>query len=270
MVLNHAWEAITGLIVNTKTGGVGFRNHTTPPVLPYGSTWSEDVLFIEPETECVDLNITLDFNILYSDNTFEVVQNITITDHGGFANLVRDIPWYGTNETYTQPNLRDCAYFAGWFSNVYSVFYLNVTNSKNEDFAIRFQYLNSRVGARYPIDPKFGSFKVRYDRLMLQGVYGSYLARQEHFFLPRLAFQMSPSPTHSMENLAGVDFCQNVMNVAYQQDEIDSTVLHGLPDYAGQTNLALFNKWQALSPSASQAANIINLIWMLWSEPKAK
>jgi hypothetical protein len=93
MVLNDAWEAVTGLVVNTKTGGIGFRNHTTPPPLPYGSTWSEDLLFVEPDTECVDMNITMDFNIPRSDNATEKVENVVVTDHGGFANLDLTIPW---------------------------------------------------------------------------------------------------------------------------------------------------------------------------------
>ena len=53
VLLNDAWEVYEGLIVDTKTGGIGFRNHTIPATpLPYGAFWSEDLLFIEPETEC--------------------------------------------------------------------------------------------------------------------------------------------------------------------------------------------------------------------------
>lgn len=92
LVLNDAWEAVTGLLVNTKTGGIGFRNHTAPPPLPYGSAWSEDLLFIEPETKCVDLNITMDFNIPYSDDDRNVAENLVVTDRGGFANINKEIP----------------------------------------------------------------------------------------------------------------------------------------------------------------------------------
>jgi len=92
MVLNDAYEPVEGLIVNTKTGGIGFRNHTTPPPFPFGSSWSEDILFIEPETECVDLNITLDFNIPLEKSSRGEVENVTVTDHGGFANFNRDLP----------------------------------------------------------------------------------------------------------------------------------------------------------------------------------
>lgn len=92
MVLNNAWEAIAGLVVNTKTGGIGFRNHTTPPVLPFGGIWSEDLLFIEPETECVDLNITLDFKIPFSNDEMDLVIDLAVTDHGGFTNFNKEIP----------------------------------------------------------------------------------------------------------------------------------------------------------------------------------
>lgn len=92
MVLNNAWEIIAGLVVNTKTGGVGFRNHTVPSPLPHGGIWSEDLLFIEPETECVDLNVTLDFKIPYSNDESATVVNLTVTDHGGFSKFNKDIP----------------------------------------------------------------------------------------------------------------------------------------------------------------------------------
>jgi hypothetical protein len=92
MVLNDAWEAVTGLLVDTKKGGIGFRNHTAPPVTPFGSTWSEDLLFIEPETECVDLNITMDFSIPYSDDDRNDVEDLVVTDHGGFADINKEIP----------------------------------------------------------------------------------------------------------------------------------------------------------------------------------
>lgn len=92
MVLNNAWEAIAGLVVDTKTGGIGFRNHTTPPVLPFGGIWSEDLLFIEPQTECVDLNITLDFKIPFSNDEMDLVVDLAVTDHGGFTNFNKEIP----------------------------------------------------------------------------------------------------------------------------------------------------------------------------------
>lgn len=50
LILDDAIEAVEGLIVNTISGGIGFRNHTIPSGIPLGATWTEDLLFIEPET----------------------------------------------------------------------------------------------------------------------------------------------------------------------------------------------------------------------------
>jgi hypothetical protein len=46
LILNNATEAVEGLIVDTKKGGIGFRNHTVPPSFKHGVTWEEDILFV--------------------------------------------------------------------------------------------------------------------------------------------------------------------------------------------------------------------------------
>src|SRR5204863_7900143 len=48
-------------IIDVVNGGVGFRNHTVPtnPRMKYGATWTEDLLWIEPVTACVDTNWTI-------------------------------------------------------------------------------------------------------------------------------------------------------------------------------------------------------------------
>jgi hypothetical protein len=207
MVLNDAWEAVAGLIVNTKTGGIGFRNHTTPPPLPYGSTWSEDLLFIEPETECVDMNITLDFNIPLSNDVLETIENLTVTDHGGFANLNLEIPWYDTNKTWAEANLRDRAYFAAWFTNVYSMFYLNITNPKDKNNPTRFKYLESKVGSKFPIDStsSIDYTSIRYDMLMLKNGFGDFLRIPDTFLNGSLPNTTYPNPFKmSAENFTDI------------------------------------------------------------------
>jgi hypothetical protein len=61
LVLNNATEAIEGLVVDTVQGQVGFRNHSATLQFEHGATWSEDILFIQPQSVCVDTNLTLDF-----------------------------------------------------------------------------------------------------------------------------------------------------------------------------------------------------------------
>ncbi len=51
-------------MVDTIRGGIGFRNHTIPTQVYLGAEWDEDLLWIEPVTECVNLNLSVEFNKL--------------------------------------------------------------------------------------------------------------------------------------------------------------------------------------------------------------
>ncbi|KAL8721861.1 MAG: hypothetical protein Q9225_001538 [Loekoesia sp. 1 TL-2023] len=75
-------QAVEGLVVNTVhsgdtvRGGIGLRNHTVPSGLPYGGRWSEDLLWIEPVTACVDTNLTFHFSLAdRADNVTRVISN---------------------------------------------------------------------------------------------------------------------------------------------------------------------------------------------------
>jgi hypothetical protein len=185
ILLNNAQQAFEGLIADTisnktdgSVGALGFRNHTLPPPLPFGSTWSEDLLFIEPVTECVDTNLTLDFTIPEDNNiTVGRIVDLVITDHGGFANFDKTIPWYDANKTYEFPNLKDRAYFAAWLNNVYVMFYLNVTNPKSKT-GPRFQYLDSTVGKTFSLNQRVNDsttlFDPYYDRLITTQSFGQF------------------------------------------------------------------------------------------------
>lgn len=61
MLLNDAIEPIEGILVDTKAAQVGLRNHTLPVSFKHGAQWMEDLLFLQPETECVNHNLTIDF-----------------------------------------------------------------------------------------------------------------------------------------------------------------------------------------------------------------
>ena len=86
MLLNGGFHIIDGLVVNSDTGAIGFRNHSIPVVPNNGSvSWNEKLLFIEPESVCIPNNLTIQFTIGDSENhNFSDVQLI---DNGGLANL---------------------------------------------------------------------------------------------------------------------------------------------------------------------------------------
>jgi hypothetical protein len=164
VALDDSYEAIEGLIVDSKNGAIGFRNHTVPNAAGLGAEWSEDILFIEPVTECVPLNVSLEFRVPSTSGFDSEPVNITLVDNGGMTNFVQKWPKLNLDGAQDDPQLRNRAYKAGWMTNVYSKFscphlgqlpYLiildmltmNLTRPAPDSFG----YLKSHVGARYPL-----------------------------------------------------------------------------------------------------------------------
>ena len=79
---------VEGLVVDMRNNpGIGLRNHTVPMGLEHGGTWTEDLTWIEPVTECADTNLTIQYrdensvDDVYDNRTFSVV------DRGAFNGL---------------------------------------------------------------------------------------------------------------------------------------------------------------------------------------
>lgn len=66
LILDETIKPVEGLIVDAKSGGLGFRNHTVPANSEHGATWAEDLLFILPETHCENTNLTIEFTVASS------------------------------------------------------------------------------------------------------------------------------------------------------------------------------------------------------------
>lgn len=180
MALNNAIEPVEGVIVDTQNGAVGFRNHSLPPSSPYGSTWSEDLLFIEPETVCVDMNVTLDFYLGYSGGGSVGIQmqNLVLTDRGGFVNLNHTYPTYDKSNSQSNLDLYGRAYKAAWLSNALSMAFLNVTNPHNGDEPA-FSYLNSSIGQEFvmpPVGDTGSNVYFAYDAFITSSTWAGYLA----------------------------------------------------------------------------------------------
>jgi hypothetical protein len=152
LILNNAFQPVEGLIVDTVNGGIGFRNHIFPPGFQHGVTWTEDLLFIEPETVCVDTNLTLNFTIATTPNTSTIITNLVLTDRGGFANLHHTIPEFNISDPQRNPDLFGRAYTAAWLNNFYTALYYNVTDESQA-----FTYLDSFVEKTFPLPVPSGS-----------------------------------------------------------------------------------------------------------------
>jgi len=79
--------------------------------------------------------------------------------------------------------------------------------------------------------------------------------RKESLLLP--GYSSTGITTTGYENLPGVDFPAEALGVAYSIGSAGSDV----PDYSGRTNLAMFQRWKALSGSPDLIAQILNLVW---------
>jgi hypothetical protein len=154
-ILSDSWTPIEGLIVDYKTGGIGFRNHTAPASLQLGAEWTEDLLWWTPETACVDTNLTLRSQqaLPFGSGISTLKQDVRyLVDQGGFANINRISPqvewgWgYGKN-VQINPRLRDRAYAAAWLNNVLTMYFMNISDPNTNRSRI-----SSSVGDQYELD----------------------------------------------------------------------------------------------------------------------
>ncbi|KAH8806053.1 hypothetical protein F5884DRAFT_710046 [Xylogone sp. PMI_703] len=174
IVLNNDITAIEGLVVDTKTGGIGFRNHTLPQGLGPGAIWTEDLLFIEPETSCVNLNLSIDFTVNMNKSAdLTPFTELNLVDHGGFAALNTTYPEYDQSDAQNNPVLTARAYKAAFLNNIYSMAYMNVTSLRSNVTGTEpFEYLKSYIGKKFPL--QYDSSEV-YDGLSVSRTYGKYL-----------------------------------------------------------------------------------------------
>lgn len=121
LVLNNKIEPVEGLLVDSKNGSIAFRNHTVPVGFEHGVSWEEDLLFVEPETACVNTNVTLDFEILAAVNDSSAFTYPVLVDHGGFKNLIQEWPQIDLTNSQSNPKLRERAYKAAWMTNAYTM-----------------------------------------------------------------------------------------------------------------------------------------------------
>jgi hypothetical protein len=179
LVLNNAQEPVEGLIVDTITGGVGLRNHTIPPGFQHGVTWKEDILFIEPETVCIDTNLTIDFDVAMNGSIVDLFEKVVLTDRGGFVNLNTTYPEYDLSDTQKNPDLAGRAYKAAWLNNALSALYYNLTTERNETTGTHaFAYMNSEINKTFPLPSGgfFGASMQGLDVLDISTAYGDYLS----------------------------------------------------------------------------------------------
>ncbi|KAI4194056.1 MAG: hypothetical protein LQ350_008002 [Teloschistes chrysophthalmus] len=137
LLLDDSYRLIEGLIVDSINGGVGFRNHSGPLRMGLGAQWTEDILFIHPETACTQTNLSLHFSI--SANYFYNHDNGYMADDGGFANLPTEKPEPGFGDDDWQsafgeaPDLQRRSFALAWWNNQLTARVLNISSSSVGD-----------------------------------------------------------------------------------------------------------------------------------------
>ncbi|CAM0142261.1 hypothetical protein VKS41_002256 [Umbelopsis sp. WA50703] len=126
IILSNSLFAVDGLIIDTTDSpGVGIGKLQVP-YLPHGATWNQEVLWIEPETSCVDLGFTLNFQ-LSSTATTLFSTNVSLTDQGGFSNFNFTYPVIGRDGQVV--TMEDRAYKLAYLSNIYIMGAYNITKN---------------------------------------------------------------------------------------------------------------------------------------------
>jgi hypothetical protein len=123
LILENRYLAVEGVVLDLISGGIGFRNHTLPPSSDTGFAWEEELLWIEPDTSCVDLNVTVDYAI----SPLGGGMNARLTDRGGIVNLPEDYPVVDLSNTQDNPALYDRAWVGAVLTNRNFMIYFNET-----------------------------------------------------------------------------------------------------------------------------------------------
>jgi hypothetical protein len=207
LILNNDTEPVEGLVVDTIRGGIGFRNHTIPPGFQYGVTWEEDLLFIEPESVCVDTNLTIDFSIAITPNYTTLLANVVLTDRGGFVNISHTLPQPNMTNPQQNQDLWGRAYQAAWYNNVYTALYFNVTSDINETLGTHaFEYLDSTLGKTYPIIGPSDGGSTGFDSLTITQTFGDYLQLDSYTSTLGIANSSSPAASAPPSNPFNINY----------------------------------------------------------------
>jgi hypothetical protein len=159
LLSSNGLEIIEGLVVDLARGGIGFRNHTIPSQYSHGAMWTEDILFVVPETSCVDNNLTVDYDLKEDTSLYSLGPGgiLRVTDRGGFANLNSTVNVEGMRMNSSQDTVRlhDRALAAAWYSNSLTMLYMNLTNE--EHMQEMKGYENLTVGTSYLFEDESNS-----------------------------------------------------------------------------------------------------------------
>ena len=254
-------ELIEGLVIDTDHGGIGLRNHSIPVDLVSGGVWTEDILFIEPETMCVPTNLSIEFR-LPEFGTF--LENMSLIDHGGFHNINRsfhddvfekeDWPMPTESPGQDDPRLEERAWRAAWVMSYELMLYLNVTRPAPPAFP----YLDSHEGKHFVLEPSAANSPSVNSFTASQDFYAFYSFQSSPYDTPKPGYYPNPWNRTTLDMDLANDWCAgNNMSALSNINTIGVMCgwVLGIAKPADETNSALLqagSKWsQDISVCAS-------------------
>lgn len=158
-----------GVIVDVTQGGIGFRNHSAPADLAHGASWSEDILWLEPDISCTSNNLSLHVELGESKDISytNATAKSTLVDDGGFAllgpvNAVQGWPMLNTS----QPDVRFLSKKSAQLHNILAAMLYNLTDAKNAKYGI-----NVTAGTSYPVSTKDVNADLEFQTFDFDGSY---------------------------------------------------------------------------------------------------
>lgn len=155
LALHEKVEAVEGLVVDSNNAGIGFRNHTVPLDVGLGYQWTEDILFVEPVTHCVNTNLTIEYKLKGGSFGLSSSKDHVLVDNGGFVNLDHTEPEAISGNPQDDPKLSARAYSVAWHYNMLMMQYFNVTTN-GSDGSVPFSYMDSQLGKKFKIGDEDG------------------------------------------------------------------------------------------------------------------
>ncbi|KAK5120014.1 hypothetical protein LTR85_007090 [Meristemomyces frigidus] len=261
LLLSDDVHLVQGLIVDGHSGRVGFRDHTVPSSteVPYGAEFAEDILFLEPETACVDINITVKFQMPLEGQLPGLDGPIEyLVDNGGFVNLSHHDPWLdlfenGTlyGDTQCDPRLEDRAYRSAWTMNVENMFFFNLTAPHSNSSA----YLDFELGKTFAMNNTISNTMLQVLSLLTVGAnpFESLVSvPQAQFDWDNATYDVTNTSTNS---IFGVSSAPNPFGLTDQNYTFINDVCMGSmsDDFANSTNIQV--KCGLVLGVASKAGN---------------
>lgn len=126
-ILSNTTSAAEGIVIDmTNTPGIGMIQHTFPSN-GEGGGWFRDVLWLEPITQCIDTNLTIQYKIS-SDLTTPVANSTVLVDKGGLFNLTTKQP-NPYNDSISYIDLAHHAYTGAVWGNLAVLRAINITRN---------------------------------------------------------------------------------------------------------------------------------------------